>query len=82
MWNDEEAREVRIPDADSEYQPKKQSKYEYVFDSKRASFVEQLFAMINTCPDKRAADVISGADPYRELELYLAKVNVSYDKRI
>jgi hypothetical protein len=28
-------------------------------------------------PDERAAGVISGADPYRELELYLEKVNVS-----
>jgi len=27
--------------------------------------------------DERAAGVISGADPYRELELYLEKVNVS-----
>jgi len=28
-------------------------------------------------PDERAAGVISGSDPYRELELYLEKVNVS-----
>lgn len=27
--------------------------------------------------DERAAGVISGADPYRELELYLEKVSVS-----
>lgn len=33
--------------------------------------------MINTCSDERAAGVISGSDPYRELELYLEKVNVS-----
>lgn len=29
-------------------------------------------------PDERAAGVISGSDPYRELELYLEKVNVSF----
>ncbi|EEB17912.1 hypothetical protein Phum_PHUM492410 [Pediculus humanus corporis] len=29
-------------------------------------------------PDERAAGVISGSDPYRELELYLEKVNISY----
>jgi hypothetical protein len=28
-------------------------------------------------PDERAAGVISGSDPYRELELYLEKVSVS-----
>ena len=33
--------------------------------------------MINTCADERAAGVISGSDPYRELELYLEKGNVS-----
>jgi len=31
-------------------------------------------------PDERAAGVISGSDPYRELELYLEKVNVSTPK--
>jgi hypothetical protein len=31
-------------------------------------------------PDERAAGVISGSDPYRELELYLEKVNVSSPK--
>jgi len=31
-------------------------------------------------PDERAAGVISGSDPYRELELYLEKVNVSNPK--
>lgn len=30
--------------------------------------------------DERAAGVISGADPYRELELYLEKVSVSNNK--
>jgi hypothetical protein len=30
-------------------------------------------------PDERAAGVISGSDPYRELELYLEKVSVSTD---
>lgn len=39
---------------------------------------EEAFAAINTCPDERAAGVISGSDPYRELELYLEKVNVSW----
>lgn len=34
-------------------------------------------AMDTMRPDERAAGVISGADPYRELELYLEKVNVS-----
>ncbi|XP_069677385.1 rho GTPase-activating protein 7 isoform X3 [Periplaneta americana] len=32
-------------------------------------------AMDTMRPDERAAGVISGADPYRELELYLEKVN-------
>ena len=34
-------------------------------------------AMDTLRPDERAAGVISGSDPYRELELYLEKVNVS-----
>ncbi|KAJ4436184.1 hypothetical protein ANN_18814 [Periplaneta americana] len=33
-------------------------------------------AMDTMRPDERAAGVISGADPYRELELYLEKVNL------
>lgn len=54
----------------------RKEKPEHVFDSTMTSF-EEPFAMINTCPDERAAGVISGSDPYRELELYLEKVNVS-----
>lgn len=38
---------------------------------------EEAFAVAETGPDARAAGVISGSDPYRELELYLEKVNVS-----
>ncbi|KAJ9583335.1 hypothetical protein L9F63_022324, partial [Diploptera punctata] len=33
-------------------------------------------AMDTMRPDERAAGVISGSDPYRELELYLEKVNI------
>jgi hypothetical protein len=38
-------------------------------------------AMDTMRPDERAAGVISGSDPYRELELYLEKVNVSINFR-
>lgn len=48
----------------------------YLFDWTMTS-LEERFSVINTCADERAAGVISGSDPYRELELYLEKVNVS-----
>lgn len=51
--------------------------FQLYFEITMTSFEEAL-AAINTCPDERAAGVISGSDPYRELELYLEKVNVSW----